>query len=125
MSYKVIDLFAGAGGLSVGFTQAGFDISLAVEQDLWATDTYSHNHPNSNLIISDIRKIPDSTFRKYNDVDVVIGGPPCQGFSISASNRRRIDDPRNLLYMQFLRVVEIVNPKMVLIENVKEIRKFL
>jgi DNA (cytosine-5)-methyltransferase 1 len=122
--FSAIDLFAGAGGMSLGFENAGFDIPLAVEIDDWAVDTYRKNRENCNIVKSDILEIEDSFFQKYSGVDAVIGGPPCQGFSISASNRRDPDDPRNYLYRQFLRVVKLVKPRMVFMENVKEIVKF-
>lgn len=122
MSYKVVDLFAGAGGLSYGFEKAGFEISLAVEKDAWAVETYIANHKNKNAIEADIRTLDEAFFDKYKgNVDIVMGGPPCQGFSIAASNRRKENDVRNTLYQQFLRVVGILQPKIVLIENVKEI----
>ena len=117
-----IDLFAGAGGLSYGFEMAGFDIKLAVEKDTWAADTYAANHINKNVLEADIYSLGDEFFAKYRgEIDVIMGGPPCQGFSIAASNRRKVDDRRNELYREFLRVVKIVQPKIVLIENVKEI----
>lgn len=120
--YKVIDLFAGAGGLSYGFEMAGFDIKLAIEKDTWATDTYKANHSNKNILEADIYSLDNDFFAKYREkIDVVMGGPPCQGFSIAASNRRKADDSRNELYREFLRVVDAVCPKIVLIENVKEI----
>ncbi|MFA7205669.1 MAG: DNA cytosine methyltransferase [Saccharofermentanales bacterium] len=84
--YKVIDLFAGAGGLSYGFEQAGFEVSLAVEKDSWAVETYKHNHVNQNIIEEDICQLEDEFFSKYKgEVDLVMGGPPCQEFSIAAS----------------------------------------
>ena len=117
-----IDLFAGAGGLSYGFEMVGFDIKLAVEKDAWAAETYVANHANKNILEADIYSLNDEFFAEYSGkVDVVMGGPPCQGFSIAASNRRKADDRRNELYREFLRVVKIVRPKIVLIENVKEI----
>lgn len=117
-----IDLFAGAGGLSYGFEMVGFDIKLAVEKDAWAAETYAANHINKNILEADIYSLDDDFFAEYSGkVDVVMGGPPCQGFSIAASNRRKADDRRNELYREFLRVVRIVQPKIVLIENVKEI----
>lgn len=117
-----IDLFAGAGGLSYGFEMVGFDIKLAVEKDTWAAETYAANHVNKNILEADIYSLDDDFFAEYSGkVDVIMGGPPCQGFSIAASNRRKADDRRNELYREFLRVVRIVNPKIVLIENVKEI----
>jgi DNA (cytosine-5)-methyltransferase 1 len=100
---------------------AGFDIELAIEVDDWAHQTYKANHPNVNAICSDIRDLPDSFFEKFKDIDAVVGGPPCQGFSIAASNRRDPNDKRNFLYREFLRVVKITSPSFVLIENVKEI----
>lgn len=124
-SLYTVDLFAGAGGLSCGFSQAGFCTSLAVEKDLWASETYSVNHPDSPVLIEDICNIPDEKFSAFKGADVVMGGPPCQGFSISASNRRKINDPRNMLYLEFIRVVSLIKPKAVLIENVKEIKRFI
>jgi DNA (cytosine-5)-methyltransferase 1 len=118
---KVIDLFAGAGGLSLGFMNAGFDVELAIEIDDWAHQTYKANHPGVNAICSDITKLPDSYFEQFRGVDAVVGGPPCQGFSIAASNRRDPNDKRNFLYREFLRVVNLTSPSFVLIENVKEI----
>jgi len=118
----VIDLFAGAGGLSYGFEQAGCIVDLAIEKDAWAVDTYKANHSNKNILETDINVLDDAFFTQYRGkVDIIMGGPPCQGFSIAASNRRKKDDVRNVLYKQFLRVVEVVCPKVVLIENVKEI----
>lgn len=126
MSYSVIDLFAGAGGLSYGFEQAGFSVKLAVEKDAWAVETYLANHQNGNCVEADITGLEDGFFAAYKgQVDVVMGGPPCQGFSIAASNRRDKNDQRNLLYREFLRVVSVVEPKIVLIENVKEFGKYI
>lgn len=123
--YTMIDLFAGAGGMSLGFEAEDFDIKLAVEIDSWAVDTYKLNHINKNVLEADIRTLEDSFFEKYMGcIDVIVGGPPCQGFSIAASNRRKKDDDRNSLYKEFLRVIKKVNPKIVIIENVKEIVNF-
>lgn len=123
--YKVIDLFAGAGGLSLGFESKGFEIALAIEKDTWAKDTYNLNHNNKNCIEADITLLPNDFFAKYKGiVSIVMGGPPCQGFSIAASNRRKKNDSRNFLYKEFLRVVSLVEPKIVLIENVKEFVKY-
>lgn len=119
---KAIDLFSGAGGLSFGFEKAGLEVVFAVEKDAWAVETYKENHINKNIIEGDINELSDEFFLPYKgNVDIVMGGPPCQGFSIAASNRRKKDDVRNVLYKQFLRVVSIVEPNLVLIENVKEI----
>jgi len=121
---KALDLFAGAGGLSKGFMEAGFEIPCAIELDLWASETYMANHPHTSLITDDMRNVKDAIFKKYKGIDLVMGGPPCQGFSISASNRRKADDPRNLLYLEFIRAVSIIKPRAVLIENVREIQRF-
>lgn len=119
---KIMDLFSGAGGLSYGFEKAGCEVVLAIEKDAWAVDTYRLNHVNQNIIEADITKLPDDYFLQYrNKVDIVMGGPPCQGFSIAASNRRKMDDSRNILYQYFLKAVGVINPSIVLIENVKEI----
>lgn len=124
-NYTVMDLFAGAGGLSLGFERKGFNVVLAIEKDAWAVDTYITNHKNKNIAEADITTLENSFFQKYaGKVDAIVGGPPCQGFSIAASNRRKIDDSRNFLYKHYLRVVEVVNPKIILIENVKEIVKY-
>ncbi|MFR8352688.1 MAG: DNA cytosine methyltransferase [Blautia obeum] len=89
---------------------------------MWAVDTYKANHSNQNIIEADITALEDEYFAPYKGkIDIVMGGPPCQGFSIAASNRRKKDDSRNSLYRHFLRVVSIVEPAVVLIENVKEI----
>lgn len=120
--YRIVDLFSGAGGLSYGFEKAGCEIQLAIEKDSWAVETYRANHKNQNILEADITQLEDAFFEKYaGEVDIVMGGPPCQGFSIAASNRRKKDDSRNTLYKHFLRVVSIIQPQVVLIENVKEI----
>lgn len=118
-----LDLFAGAGGLSLGFENAGFIISEAIEKDTWAADTFKKNRPDCEVICEDIIELSDSYLKKFTEIDVVIGGPPCQGFSISASNRRDPNDPRNFLYREFLRAVGVIRPRMVFLENVKEILK--
>lgn len=123
--YKVIDLFAGAGGLSLGFESKGFEVPLAIEKDAWAKDTYNLNHVHKNCIEADITTLPDSFFLDFKGkINVVMGGPPCQGFSIAASNRRKKDDSRNFLYKEFLRVVTLVQPDIVLIENVREFSRY-
>ena len=119
--YKVVDLFAGAGGLSLGFTQAGFDVIGAVEIDKWASSTYAHNFKDHTVYTEDLIAVKDSFYKQFKDVDVVVGGPPCQGFSIAASNRRDSNDSRNTLYNEYLRATRLIKPKVILVENVKEI----
>lgn len=117
-----VDFFAGAGGLSCGFVQAGFKVCLANDFEDVCVRTYRFNHPElpaENVIKGDIRNIVDH-IQDYisQDVDVVIGGPPCQGFS-SANQQRIIDDPRNELYKYYIRAVSKLLPKFVVMENVK------
>ncbi len=78
---KVVDLFAGCGGLSYGFKLAGFETLLALERDQWASETYQANHPYVNIITGDITQISDPQSLVEFPVDGVIGGPPCQGYS--------------------------------------------
>jgi DNA (cytosine-5)-methyltransferase 1 len=118
---KVVDLFAGAGGMSEGFEKAGFLIVAAVDNNPNAVKTYAMNHPNTRTLCKDIREIEASelvrnTEYSLDDIDVVIGGPPCEGFS--TVGYRRPDDPRNTLFDEFLRIVKSVQPKAIVIENV-------
>lgn len=120
---KVIDLFAGCGGFSSGFIRAGFNISYAVEFDETIAETYAKNHPETKLILDDIRNVDqDGTFSK-SMADVIIGGPPCQGFSMAGARIRRdfIDDPRNYLFKHYYNIVKAVTPKVFIMENVKGI----
>lgn len=118
----VVDLFAGGGGLSLGFTQADYKIVLANDFDEVCINTYRYNHPEISplrVVCADIRAIVDNITEFISeDVDVIIGGPPCQGFS-SANQQRIIDDPRNELYKYFLKAVEQIVPKFVVMENVR------
>ena len=119
---KVADFFAGAGGLSLGFSQAGYKICFANDFQEVCVNTYRFNHPevpSTKIICEDIRKIVDN-IQDYvsDDIDIVIGGPPCQGFS-SANQQRIIDDPRNELYKYYIKAVSKLAPKFVLMENVK------
>lgn len=122
MAYKYIDLFCGAGGLSLGFDWAGFENVFAVEFNPDFAKTYSRNFPTHNLIVDDIRNINNSRIAELlgdNEVDVIIGGPPCQGFSIAGNiGRTFIDDERNRLFKEFVRFVAYVRPKMFIMENV-------
>ena len=126
-SLKMIDLFCGAGGLSLGFTQEGFVTSLANDIQECCVDTYAHNHPETprdHIILGDIKQVVDNveSLLRYKDVDVVVGGPPCQGFS-EANRQRLIDDPRNQLYKNFVQIVDKVKPKFFVMENVKGMLK--
>lgn len=118
---NVIDLFCGCGGFSKGFEQAGFNIRLGV--DVWedAVKTYQFNFPNAMTVNEDISNLEGEDLLRIanisaNEVDVIIGGPPCQGFSVSG--KRLLDDPRNILYKSFVRMVETIQPKVFVMENV-------
>jgi DNA (cytosine-5)-methyltransferase 1 len=117
-----IDLFAGAGGLSLGFEQAGFDIAAAVEIDPIHCATHEYNFPNSTAICASVVNMTgDEMRRRANlgdvDIDVVFGGAPCQGFSMIG--KRALDDPRNQLVFHYVRLVSELQPKYFVFENVK------
>ena len=122
---KVIDLFAGCGGFSVGFEKAGYSIEKAVEYDKAIAESYSHNHRKTTMFADDIGKLDDECHFSRGEVDVIIGGPPCQGFSMAGARIREknafMNDPRNYLFRHYVNVVKIVRPKVFLLENVKGI----
>jgi DNA (cytosine-5)-methyltransferase 1 len=116
---KVLDLFCGCGGLSLGLEQAGFNVVLGI--DFWsdALVTFEANHLNSKTHCQDLSEVNFEYIKdEYlpNGVDVIVGGPPCQGFSISG--KRNPEDPRNQLYTSFLKAVELFRPKAFIMENV-------
>src|SRR5438046_2247297 len=116
-----IDLFAGAGGLSLGFEQAGFDITAAVEWDPIHAAAHKLNFPYTTVVCADVRDVSGEQLRKAagigrRAVDVVVGGPPCQGFSLIG--QRVLEDARNALVFHFLRLVEELRPKTFVMENV-------
>lgn len=121
MNYKVIDLFAGCGGFSLGFMQNGFDITKAVEFDKSIALTYQKNHPTIQLIVDDIKNVDNACFFNEHEADMIIGGPPCQGFSMTGTRIRQgfIDDPRNQLFRHYFNIVKTVKPKIFIMENVK------
>lgn len=120
--YKVLDLFSGAGGLSLGFKLAGYDIIGGVDFQTDAIKTHELNFKDSISICGDIIEIEDKKVLELfgNKVDIIIGGPPCQGFS--AGNRQQIEnDPRNELFFEFIRFVRLLQPKAIVIENVRQV----
>lgn len=119
MKPAVINLFAGVGGLSLGFKMAGFDIVLANEYDESIAAAFKYNNTNTKVIVADIRNLPvEETFAGYRKkTAVIIGGPPCQGFS-QKGQRKSINDERNFLFRQFVNVVDYVRPQYFVMENV-------
>ena len=118
----VIDLFCGCGGLSYGFIEAGYDVLLGIDHWKDAVVTFENTHQNAKGIISDLfTETPKVIAQKtgIKNVDVIIGGPPCQGFSIAG--KRIIDDERNQLYKSFVGFVKHYQPKVFLMENVPNI----
>lgn len=119
----VVDLFAGAGGLSLGFEQAGFDVICAVEIDPIHALVHEYNFPNSRIIARSVQEIDGDYIREVcgltqsDVIDVLVGGAPCQGFSLIG--QRAIDDPRNSLVKDYIRLVKELNPTYFLFENVK------
>ena len=121
---NIIDLFSGCGGLSHGFIKNGFDVKKAVEFDSGIAKTYVMNHPEVTMIVDDIKNIDQSGIFTKGDADIIIGGPPCQGFSMAGARIRNgfIDDPRNYLFKHYFNVVKTVRPKAFIMENVKGIK---
>ena len=118
---KVADLFAGVGGLSQGFLKAGFEIAIAIESDKDIALSYKYNHPYTEVYASDICNLDfKEIHNEHPRIDVVIGGPPCQGFS-QKGKRLSVNDPRNFLFKQFIRFVEEFSPKYFVLENVPNI----
>jgi len=121
----IVDLFCGAGGLSLGFVEAGYKVVLANDIQDVCCETYKYNHPelsSDRVIMGDIRQVLDD-FSIPETVDIVIGGPPCQGFSAANKHHKVIDDPRNLLYKYFIEAVTKFAPKFVVMENVRGMLK--
>ena len=129
MTNTIIDLFAGAGGLTTGFHLAGFESLCAIELEAKALATYKYNYPKSQIVNDDIRKIDPSALRaclglQKEELTVIIGGPPCQGLSRNIpAGYRYFDDSRNQLYQTFLEFVREFRPRYVVMENVPEILK--
>jgi DNA (cytosine-5)-methyltransferase 1 len=117
-----IDLFAGAGGMSLGFEQAGFDIVAAVEIDPIHCATHEYNFPDTTTICASVIDLTGAEIRRRaklgnKDIDVVVGGAPCQGFSLMG--KRAFEDPRNQLVFHYVRIVQELNPKYCVFENVR------
>lgn len=115
--HKVLDLFSGCGGMSLGFEQAGFEIKLGIDNWDESLTTFKNNHYHSDILCADLATLKPTELEKdYGEIDVIIGGPPCQGFSISG--KRNPDDPRNKLYQSFVSFVDHFKPNAFVMENV-------
>ena len=112
---KIISLFSGCGGLDLGFEKAGFDIPVANEFDKKIWKTFEINHPKTKLLKEDIRKLDTKVFP--NEIDGIIGGPPCQSWS-EAGSLKGIEDDRGKLFYEYIRILKSVQPKFFLAENV-------
>jgi DNA (cytosine-5)-methyltransferase 1 len=121
-SLTYIDLFSGSGGLSLGFDKAGFQNIFAIDIEPSFCQTYKHNFPSHNLVEKNICQLTNEEILLLTEnkkIDVVIGGPPCQGFSIAGKiGRKFIDDERNHLFKEFVRIVDAVKPQFFVMENV-------
>lgn len=118
-----IDIFSGAGGMSIGAELAGIKIQYAIENDSCAAETFALNHSKTNVIQKDISKVSLIESVKKRPF-VLFGGPPCQGFSLSNTKTRTSNNPNNLLFEEFLRFVKELNPIWVVFENVEGFKNF-
>ena len=130
----VIDLFSGAGGPSEGFKQSGFNILASVEMDRYFTETQIFNHSKrkkypTNVINADLNETEFAVSVLENavsgiEIDLIIGGPPCRGFSSSNTRNRTLNNPLNFLFEKFISIVEKFKPKIVVLENVSGMNRF-
>lgn len=123
ITFDAVDVFSGAGGLSLGAEKAGINILLAIEKDRHAAETFFHNHPRAKILCKDITEI-----KPLEHIDaspfIIFGGPPCQGFSTSNTKTRSLNNANNYLFHEFLRFVEELQPLWFLFENVEGITTF-
>lgn len=116
---KCVDLFAGAGGFGLGMSLAGWNVQRAIERDAWACDTLKANHPNCDVVKADITQLNDAALATaVCHAELIIGGPPCQGFSVASNTAGDPFDPRNSLFREFVRAVSLAKPKFFIMENV-------
>ena len=118
-----IDLFAGAGGLSLGAEMAGISMRYAVEADAYAAASYKRNFKNATVFCEDIRKLSADKLNTQ-PVFIIMGGPPCQGFSLSNTKTRDMSNPNNRMFEEFLRFVDKIAPTWFVFENVYGLTKF-
>ena len=126
--HTVVDLFAGVGGLSLGFKENDFKLVLANDINEDASKTFIHNHPETQFFLGDVKELSENKIKELignTEIDVLVGGVPCQSFSMvgyrTTKKEANLDDPRHYLFKEFIRVAKILNPKIIIIENVKAI----
>ena len=127
MKPLMLDIFSGAGGFSLGFKWAGCQIIGAIEIDKWASETFAYNHPDAVVINQDITTITNNDIAGTwgnNKPQILIGGPPCQGYSICNKNSGDPKDPRNNLFRELIRVAIVFEPEILIMENVPNLMKF-
>ncbi len=118
--FNVVDLFSGAGGLSYGFEKAGMNVLLGIDNDEDAINTFAKNHKNAKALCADMTKVSVAEVKKLcsdKKIHVIVGGPPCQGFSMAG--KRQPNDPRNSLFREFIRLVNGIRPDVCVMENVR------
>ena len=119
---KILDLFSGCGGLSLGFKMAGYQIIGAIDKDKDSIETFKKNFKKGIFLNEDINFFKNKDINTFfKKIDIIIGGPPCQGFSSANRWQKNYKDPRNLLFLKFIDFVKNIKPKLVLIENVRGI----
>lgn len=122
---KVLDLFSGCGGISLGFQLAGYEIIGGIDINQEASQTFQNNFINSKAYCKNLMDITEEEilemYPNIKEVDVIVGGPPCQGFSSANRQQKESADPRNKLFFEFLKFVKLADPKVVVIENVRGI----
>jgi DNA (cytosine-5)-methyltransferase 1 len=119
---NAVDIFSGAGGMSIGASMAGIHVVVAVEYDNHAAATFKTNHPKSEIITDDIRKV--TLDKKYKNPFILFGGPPCQGFSTSNTKTRNSNNSNNSLFWEYIRQVDELSPDWFVFENVEGIKSF-
>ncbi len=120
----VVEAFCGCGGTSLGFEMAGYEIALGIDIHAPSIATFKKNHPNSFAILGDVKKTSINDIKKIigkRKIDVLIGGVPCQGFSLN-NRKRHENDNRNFLYLEFLKLIKELKPRAVMLENVSGLK---
>ena len=119
---KLLDLFCGAGGLSYGFERAGFEIALGVDINAPSLETFQKNHKNTQVLCGDLTsdEMKQKIIQQAQLLGVkgILGGPPCQGFSMKGK-KLGLNDERNFLFREYLKIVEVIQPDFIVMENVK------